>query len=275
MPHIFWYLLLLFFSMILFLFCGMKDWRRLLPLWLFNSGLSYLFELIVYVVYDCYLYKPNVFDDQFTDSTFGSIFSQGLSVPAAAAFAAIYHLGIKAILLFSLLFSVIEIWFLQLNIYEHIWWRTPYTFIFIPVIFYLSKYWYARLKTEQPFTQVFTHYICMITISITITWLLFAIHPSIVFQTGLFGESSRDHTFTNAMYSIFISVFYTAIAFIRPFIWRGLLFTVILLTDTVLYKNHILFIQHDHEAASIVMIHLFFIGTALLLQRLLPLRSRE
>ncbi|MBS2968526.1 hypothetical protein J9317_07115 [Metabacillus sp. KIGAM252] len=267
MPNMFWYLLLLVFSIGLFAVCLIKDKRSFLPLWLFNSGLAYLFELIVYVVYNCYLYKPNVFHDSFIDSTFGSIFSQGLSVPIAAAFGSIYKIKARYVIVFALSFSLVEVLFLKLDVYELNWWRTSYTFLFIPVLFYISKAWYSLLKKEDRIVIIFTKYICMITISITVTWLLYALQPTVIFQTGLFAESSRDHTFANAIYSIGISVLYTAAAFSRKFIWKILYFFIILLADSILFTLHLLIIHNSIEAISLAAIHLFFISCSSLLKR--------
>ncbi|WP_338781286.1 hypothetical protein [Metabacillus sp. FJAT-52054] len=269
MPNIFGYLLILVFSVGLFAVCLIKDKRGSLILWLFNSGLCYLFELIVYVLFNCYIYKPNVFRDSFIDSTFGSIFSQGLSVPIAATFGSIYNIKARYTAGFALFFSLIEILFLTLDIYEHHWWRTYYTFFLIPVLFYISKAWYSLLKKELRLVIILTQYVCMITISITITWLLYALQPTVIFMTGLFAENSRDHTFANGIYSIFISILYTAIPYSRRLSWKILYFLSILLADCLLLRLHILTIHNSTDAVSLAATHLFFIGCSLLLKRLL------
>lgn len=270
MPNIFWYLLILVFSIALFSICLIKDWKGSIILWLFNSGLSYLFELIVYVMFNCYIYKPNVFSNSFIDSTFGSIFSQGLSVPIAAAFGSIYNIKARyAAAGFALFFSLIEILFLFLNIYEHHWWRTYYTFFLIPVLFYISKEWYRFIKRDLRFVIIFTHYVCIITISITVTWLLYALQPTVVFTTGLFEDSSRDHTFANGIYSIFISIMYTAIPYSRFHSSKITFFFIILLADFILYRMHILIIHNPLEAVNLIVIHLFFVSCSFLLKRLL------
>ncbi|MGD6817464.1 hypothetical protein ACQCVE_10410 [Metabacillus sp. 113a] len=267
MPNFFWYLLLFIFTGLMLYSAGIKDKKRAIVLWLFNSGLSYLFELVVYVMYNCYLYKPDVFKDPFVDSTFGSIFSQGLSVPAAATVAALFKSGAASILIFSYIFSAIEVLFLHLDIYEHVWWKTSYTFFFIPVLFSISKLWYWLLKKGRIQTLFITHYVCMITLSTTITWLLFAIRPTVLFHFGLFEEPSRDHTFANAIYFIAVSLFYSIFAFTKWKTLKLLLFILLLAADYLLVQHHVILIHHAMDGAGLVLTHLFFLGASLLLEK--------
>ncbi|MTH54315.1 hypothetical protein GKZ89_12965 [Bacillus mangrovi] len=269
MPNLFWYILLLGFSILVYAAGSRKEPALFLPLWLFNSGLSYLFELIVYVVFNCYTYKPEVFDDSFTDSTFGSIFSQGMSVPVAAAFCSVFRIRLTGVLLFSLFFSSVEIWFLHMDIYEHTWWRTSYTFLLIPVLFYLSRFWYSLLQKRKPAVLLLTHLFSMITISITVTWLLYVINPVIVFKTGWFEEASRDHTFVNALYSIVSSLLYTAAAYLSRMIYKGCCLAALIVLDLILIMQGTLQMKSNEDLFFLLLMHFFFLAAAVLFKRFL------
>ncbi|MFY4776831.1 hypothetical protein [Metabacillus sp. RGM 3146] len=266
MPNIFWYLMLVIIIMPVFAAAIKKEPYILLCLWLFNSGLSYMFELVVLVIFKGYQYKPGFFQDPFEDSIFGSIFSQGISVPLAAAIAAIYKVKLPGILFISFMLASVEELFLSIGIYEHYWWKSFYTMILLPMLFYLSKCWHLLLQRNSRLTFAITLYFGISTLSISATWLATAIHPFFQFHLGIFQEQNRDHTLGNALYCILSGVIYTMIPFSESIQKRLLAFGFLILADVLLILNGIILLNTLIDYLSLFVIHFIMLTMAFIIK---------
>lgn len=262
MPNILWYLMLVML-IIPFLAASLKKAPyMLICLWLFNSGLAYMFELIVLVLFNSYQYKPCVFGNPYKDSIFGSIFSQGISIPLIAAFAAIYKIKWPGLLLISIGFACVEELFLSIGIYEHNWWKSFYTIILLPVLFYLSKLWHLLLQRNSRLVFAVTLYFGLVALSISATWLAAAIHPLYQFHLEIYKNPYKDHTFGNALYCILSGVIYMLIPFFTSIPKRLYAFGALILADIFLILYGILLIISPIGYVTLFVIHLIMLTLA-------------
>ncbi|MFX3635740.1 MAG: hypothetical protein ACE3L7_13620 [Candidatus Pristimantibacillus sp.] len=146
------YLLLIVISLMLFAFSWHKSKHAkiIIPFYICISGIIYIFELVVYIIFDSYHYMPGVFTDRFYDSAFGAVVSNGFIAPSTCIFIAIFGLGFWWILLIAAGFMGIEQTFIHLGIYEHVWWKTIYTGIGLTILFLTGKWiWHKIGKADN------------------------------------------------------------------------------------------------------------------------------
>ncbi|MDD4169917.1 MAG: hypothetical protein PHD36_06650 [Desulfotomaculaceae bacterium] len=82
--------------------------------------------------------------DPFFDSIVGNLFSQ-FSVAATAVLVAVFDLKYYWWFIFAGIYAFIEETFLVLGIYSQNWYQTWMTIILFPMLFWLTKYLYARI----------------------------------------------------------------------------------------------------------------------------------
>ncbi|RXT15459.1 hypothetical protein [Ammoniphilus sp. CFH 90114] len=143
-------LLIIHTVLLLFTFYKQKDRKTLFVLLFSNIGIAYIFEYFVFSLFQAYRYKPRFFKDNTVDNTSGAILSQAIYVPFTALFLTAFQWRDKAKWVGSLYFTMVEMMFLRLGVYQHNWWRTPYTTILIPIYFYISDWWYKQIKQGTP-----------------------------------------------------------------------------------------------------------------------------
>ncbi|MFC0273554.1 hypothetical protein ACFFIX_19370 [Metabacillus herbersteinensis] len=265
MPNIIWYLILLGFSLILFVLGCRKGRKDFVILWLFSAGICYLFELIVFVFFNCYLYKPEIVADPFYDSTIGSIFSQGLTVPIMASFITIYRLGIRSILVGSLFLTGVELFYLHIDIYEHIWWKAYYTTLLVPLAFLITKIWYLFIKRGGKWIEFVTMFFVNLTIITTITFLIVVLCPFYHFDIKWFDLESRNLTAINDVFFIVSCFFYTGISVLKNFFVKSGLFLVLLIGTGILLVSGFVVSQ----TVEFILMQLTFTILAMLVNKLL------
>lgn len=263
MPNFFWFFLLLAATAALAYAAARKDRLMLVPLWLLNAGLAIIFEVVIFVFFHSYTYKPEVFSDPFSDSSFGSIFSQLLIVPMIGVTAAFYRLTFPVMLLISFGMSAVEVFFLHLGIYEHHWWKVYYTTLLLPVAFLISSWWYRLLKKDNQPAAKLGLYFMNLSVSLTITWAATVPLTMYLFQPGWFENPVRDHLAANSVFFSIACFFYTLIVLIRRRAIKLLLFLILLITHYCLLENG-LFTYHT-GFASFTALHLFFIAVSCLM----------
>ncbi|MGP1907078.1 hypothetical protein ACTSEZ_02845 [Metabacillus sp. JX24] len=263
MPNFFWFFLLFTATAALAYANAQKDRPMLVPLWLLNAGLAIIFEVFIFVFLHSYTYKPEVFSDPFSDSSFGSIFSQLMIVPMIGVTAAFYRLTFPVMLLISFGMSAVEVSFLHLGIYEHHWWKVYYTTLLLPAAFLISSWWYRLLKKNNRPAAKLGLYFMNLSISLTLTWAATVPLTMYLFQPGLFDNPVRDHLAANSVFFSIACVFYTLIVLIRRRVIKLLLFLILLCIHYFLLENG-LFSYHT-GFASFAALHLFFIAVSCLM----------
>lgn len=168
---------------------------KLIPFYICIAGAVYIFELIIFVLLNSYIYKPGILHNSFYDSALGAIVSNGFIVPSTCAFIAVYGVRFRWILLIAAGFMGIEQAFIHLGIFEHHWWRTIYTGIGLTLLFPMGKWlWNSLLRPDQPYLfRVVMLYVINVSLQGTVMSCFLLIFYRIGFRPGWFEDPARDN----------------------------------------------------------------------------------
>lgn len=278
MPHYIWYLLLTIISGFILVIALYKTKSLyLVTMWLFWSGISYLFELVVFVFFRSYDYKPHVLSSSFHDSVLGSIPSQGLAVPIAASLVAVFNLSFLPIILIVLTFMGIEELFIKLGIYCHHWWKTLYTGLFLLPVFYISKAWLKAVKNNRShFIFQITFFLILAPLVVTLTWIYFAVLRQYEFEKAIFEHFDRNNTALNAFYSLWLTgVYVLACQSGRKYGKLGYLL-LLAAADFALVQSGMVVYSGDWSIYHFMATHILFLFLSCLLkEHLLPLKNKN
>jgi len=151
MPKIFWYYCVVAIG-IAFMIVTMVKKRNFLDLFSFflsATALGYLFEVLGLFVLGSYQYKPGVFKDFIAEDILGHLLCNGFFWGGIAVFISAFSLNSLWILLISIAFMFVEIFFLKVGAYEHHWWKLYMTGISAFVIFTTIKKWFLGLRKNK------------------------------------------------------------------------------------------------------------------------------
>ncbi|MDG5789262.1 hypothetical protein QA612_17520 [Evansella sp. AB-P1] len=162
------YIILFIFhsAMLIFTFYKKKD-RKSLSVLLFSiMGMAFIFDYFVLSFFRGYTYRPKFLRNKHLDSVLGATLSQAIYVPFTALFITAFQLGWKVKWLFTLYFVAVESIFEFLGIYKRKWWKKTYTFLLIPVYFFITDKWWQLLKSDNPPIKIISlynifHFICI------------------------------------------------------------------------------------------------------------------
>lgn len=220
MPHFIPYLLLLIFSILImvYLLVRTRSYYTIILL-LSLSGMIYLFEYVILVLFDAYHYKPMVLSNPFVDSTIGALISNLFIVPTIATTFVLLRLHKLWSIVFALFFTGIEWLFLRLGVFEHNWWRLPYTTVSILIL--LGIAWLLNKKAVQGNTVI--RYIILFMFSfwlidnLTFNLLLAGVRHYVL---GVFEDPARDDSVLHVPYSLLKALLITsAIYWTRKIYW--------------------------------------------------------
>ncbi|WP_078554052.1 hypothetical protein [Bacillus alkalicellulosilyticus] len=212
-----------------------RNKKQLFLLLMSNIGLCYHFEYIVVNLFQGYIYKPNVLKNKQFDNILGAILSQAVYVPFTSILLTGFHLGWKAKWGWSVYFAVIETLFLKLGIYRHQWWRTSYTFLLLPLFFYISDKWYEQLKGNNKVVQYISMYYLNVVTNVNLLFIL-AYVGKIKFGFGTW----KSHLKIAPIYSIVQSLFITWLCIVNTRYQKIISVTTGILLDAILIRARIL-----------------------------------
>lgn len=190
-------------TLLIYAFYKNKDRKGLFALLMSIIGFAYLFEYIVFTLFQAYRYKPNFFKNKHLDSTFGAILSQAIYIPFTAVFITAFQFGWKVKLFFVAYFYTIEKLFVKLGVYKLNWWKSVYTMPFLPIYFTISDFWYKHLKRGTPSVLSVSLFQMLIVVKANSFYLL-AVFRKLRFGLGSF-HSWREHFILTTLYTIICS----------------------------------------------------------------------
>jgi hypothetical protein len=231
MPNVYWYVLLTSLSIVIFLYTLQKaKSRKVIPLYTFLSGFTYLFEYVVLVIFNSYVYHPNILKNAYFDNILGAVVSDAFSVPMAGALIGALNLSWKWIFFITGIFLFIENLFLYTDVYAHFWWNFFYTGLGLIGCFFIAKKWYFLLQENLTiFVRFFTLYCTVILLQATIVFVLVAFFGLYHYKIGWFENATRDHVAFATAYILFLSFILTILTAYH-FKW-AIKIVVILLTN--------------------------------------------
>lgn len=166
------------------------------------SGMIYVFEFYIFVLHNSYRYFPHIVDISYYDNVIGAVVSNLLTVPVAATYISVYKLNWKWIVSFAFIYGGIESLFLRLDVYEHHWWKTPYTIIALLIFFRFAREWLVWLSGRNRAIRFVALDMFTYSVVATIVFTL-ALSGIRIFKFGHFDDPYRDDIFFSAIYSFF------------------------------------------------------------------------
>ncbi len=191
--------------------------KKVVPFFFCISGSIFLFEYVIFVLFESYQYYPEIFNNDYFDSVLGSNISNGFIVPAVAIFIAVFNLGFWWIILIIIGFVGIEELFLYLGVYHHFWWKTIYTSIGLLINFHLGKWlWHLIRYHLNRFTlRIFILYFVNLAMQGTIMFYLVAIFHLLFFHVTWYDDLSRGHIAFVTLYFFIDSIFFSLLVVSR------------------------------------------------------------
>jgi hypothetical protein len=212
---------------------------QIILFWLFISGLGYFFEFIIFIILESYEYNPDILANEYNDSIAGSITSQALAVPVAITSLVVFHLNTRWTLFIIGLFYMIETLFLHLNIYEHNWWKSFYTILFLILAVILSRIWWRFLHEQRSqYVNFATLFFVMMALTETAGWIFSGLLGLYSLPIPFSSVEMKNNIIGNGIYLLFATYLYSLIIYFRS---RELPFTIMtlvfLLTIEILMVN--------------------------------------
>lgn len=234
-----WYILLAAITIISIGFILYKSNNRKLD---FGFGLAMLgatfhAEFILLVALNAYRYYPQIFNDPFLDSVLGNYVSQ-TSIASSIGLAIIYKLPAIWNFIVPGIYLLIDVLFVYLGIYEHLWFQSWYTFVLAILAFFIAKKWYYRmLNYPNPFMYYLTlHMGARALFSLVIVFkYFFAIE---VINIVIFDDFSRNQAFFIILYdSIWIIIAMIIHGLNIKWLGKGALFVCLFVIQYILIKK--------------------------------------
>lgn len=269
----FWYLFLAVSSLLLM---GYTLWRKrdstLVALYLFMGGLTYAFEYVILVLFNSYEYHPGVIKNAYFDNILGAVASDAFSIPAICTFVAAYRLGPVQMLLPIGILVGIELFFVQLGIYEHFWWNYAYTAAGLFVAFHIAKEWHKRINGPLSLAGRFiTLYSVNLLFQASVVFVQVAIFHKYFYLVYWFEDLNRGHLAFATLYIFirsFILVSMVVFNMDIPLVMVGLF--IMSSFDLVLLRLNILYLGSGWLMWGFILVRLALLAALHLFNRFLP-----
>lgn len=191
--------------LLFFIFTKRSRQKDIWILLLSNIGMAYLFEYPVLNLFKGYSYKPHILKIKAHDQILGAIFSQALYVPITATLLTLNQRNRYWKLGVTLVYYVIERYFLRLKIYKSFWWKPSYTVFFMNLYFYISDWFYKALNAKKEWALIIAQYLSTEVIGVTLLYLS-AVSRMVRFGRGFY-HSWYEHFIIAPIYSLIRTVF--------------------------------------------------------------------
>ena len=141
-----WYILLGIISIISIVFILYKSNNRNFDIGfgLAVLGATFHAEFTLLVAFNAYRYFPTIFNDSFLDSVIGNYVSQ-TSVASTVGLIIVYRMPAIWNYIVSGMYFLIDILFVNLGIYLHLWYKSWYTLMLVFLSLLIANKWYHYL----------------------------------------------------------------------------------------------------------------------------------
>jgi hypothetical protein len=202
---------------------------------------AFIGEMIVLLFLNGYSYKPGVFTDYYAESIFGHIVPNATLWPATALLVIAYPLCYRWILLITAIYTLLDILFINLGIYQHNWWKTWMTSVAIFSYCVLMKTWFIQLKNRRSgiLRYITFWFILLVILKLPVSLLLFfGMQNTIIgWFENIYRDSGVFSVFYNATLSFFCAFF---ICVLKKWYWKLVPFFIYFSCDAILLEKGIL-----------------------------------
>lgn len=248
MKSSYWYIALALLSVLVFILALWKKRdQKLVALYLFLGGLTYTFEYFVFVLFNSYIYYPGILENEYFDNALGAAVSNAFSVPMTSVLVAAYQLNYIYMLIPIISIIGIELLFLHLGIYKHLWWHEIYTIIGLFMAFHIAKWWYKVLtKPLKDSSRFITLLVSGFFLQGSFAFILYGIFSKYFYTVNWFSDITRSHIAFATVYVVLFSIIFSAFIVIK-LNWIFIIITVFLTSvpDMVLLNLGILSLSND------------------------------
>lgn len=236
MPNAVPYLILMLLSAMTLTYVLFRTKAYITLVWfLALAGLIYLFEFVILVLFESYTYYPNIIENAYYDSMFGALVSNFCAVPVVGITIITLRLRFLWFIGFALFFIGVEWLFLKLGIYEHHWWRLSYTFVFIIVFFWLSRFWANQTVQGSKLFRYLSMVLFCVSLCNTISFLMLLAGTN-DFYIGWFSNPTRDSVLVSFLFTVGTGLVLTSAIYLTTSI-RSIIAALVMVTaiQIVLY----------------------------------------
>ncbi|WP_442593736.1 hypothetical protein [Neobacillus sp. D3-1R] len=248
MANHFWYGLITLISIIIFIITFHKTHdKKVIPLYTFLSGITYLLEYVILVLFKSYEYHPHLLKNNYYDGLLGSIASNAFSVPMVGAFIGALNLSWKWILFIVGIFLITEKWFVHIHAYTQFWWGIIHTGIGLMICFFIAKRWYQELQGNISIPVRFiTLLFTSLLIQASTAFVLVAFFDLYHYEIGWFKNDSRDHVAFATAYILFLALIFTSlVSFKIKWLWKIVAILFMLPLNWLLKETNILHMSEN------------------------------
>lgn len=244
----------------------------LLVFYLFVTGLTWIGEFIVLGLFDSYAYKPGLFTDPWAQNLLGHLIVNTTLYPSLAIVMMVYSLRYGWFCLVAVLFTLIEVLFVNLGIYEQHWWK--YYMTIIAVIFFLSIELIVFKKINQRYnrlTRAAIFYFVAVVILHTPTPILLLLgkqHYQLSSITNLVDNLYLTSILISFFYHLIESFFLVLlVCILKNWYWKLLPFIITIITQSIFLKMNILMIDNDWNFFYTLVSYEIFIAVFILIEK--------
>ncbi|HML90180.1 MAG TPA: hypothetical protein PKA28_17200 [Methylomusa anaerophila] len=212
--------------------------------------------MIVLLLLDSYVYKPGVFKDYYAENIFGHIITNATLWPTTALLVVAYSLRWRWLVLITVIFTLLDILFVNLGIYQHNWWQTWMTSVAIFIYCLLMKIWFGQLQSRRRgiLRYITFWFILLVILKLPESFLLLTgMQYAIV---GWFENLYRDAGVFSVIYNAVLSFFCVFfICILGNWYWKLVPFFIYFSFDAILFDRGILFFNNGWNIYYLMLIH--------------------
>lgn len=272
MSALFWYSFLAVIGLGIAAFAIYKkryviDLSTWLVFYLFATGVVWLGEVIVLILFNSYAYKPGVYQNPMFENIVGHLLLNSTLWPSAAVLVVAYRLRYGWMSLIAAVFILLEYLFIKYGMYEQHWWRYYMTAAATLLYLLILKKWFPIMnEIRRGLPRFITFYFAAFVI----------IHLPIPLML-IFGKQYYNIVVTQDMYqssTIFI-IFYqlveTAIVmfflFLDKWYWKLTPYFISSIGQVFLSSINILIIQDSWSLVYTLFLYAIVLTICLLMER--------
>jgi hypothetical protein len=259
MPNFIWYGFLPILSIFLFIYTLWKVRnKKIFALYTFISGLTYLFEYFILVIFKAYEYHPNILKNSYNDGIIGAIVSNVFVVPMTSVFVGAFQLSWKWMVFITGIVLFIEELFIYLGIYKLFWWKPVYTGVGLIIWYLIAKKLYPKLKGDLSLIIRFIIlYFTNVLIQATLIFGLTVFFDVYHYEIGWFQNKTRDHIAFKNAYVFFLSLIFTPlVTFNIKWTWKIIVILLITPLDCLFLKFGILHLSTNWSFVHFILLRI-------------------
>ena len=239
-----------------------------LVFFLFATCFTWIGEFIVLGLFNSYTYKTGIYTSPWAQNILGHLILNSTLYPGTAILVAAYSLGYGWISVITLIYLLIEYWFLKLGIYDHHWWKYYMTALAIFIYQVLTKTWFITINKIQPrLLRISTFYFVgfvLLHYPIPIILLLGKQYYNVNWVEDLY-LSSTLFIFAYQLVESLILVFFVCI--LKKWFWKLMPFIIAFVGQGILVKLNILVFQDGWNLLYTMLVYFISITSFIIIER--------